>query len=137
MHSLVPLPCCLLASVGLQCSPMLLVKPAWRTPPLLIVIISVATAAFTYMEERCSESNYAFLAASSVEVEGLFFLSPSGKLVTHLCLLFISCPSAICFNLAEGDGREAGKPASQQALWEGERRTSKNGMVHGMTDLLI
>lgn len=30
---------------------MLLVKLAWRIPPLLIVIISVATAALAYMKE--------------------------------------------------------------------------------------
>lgn len=51
VHSLVPLSCSLLAPVGLQCSPILLAKPAWRVHPLLIVIISVATAAFAYTEE--------------------------------------------------------------------------------------
>jgi len=51
MHSSVPLPCFLLASVGLQCGSELLVKPAWRIPPLLIVIISVAAVAFAYIEE--------------------------------------------------------------------------------------
>lgn len=64
-----------------------------------------------------AESNYAFFAgASSDEVESLllccfffFSLAPFGELVTHLCLLFILCSSAICFNLTEGDGEGKGK----------------------------
>lgn len=38
-----------------------------------------------------------------------FSLAPFGELVTHLCLLFILCSSAICFNLTEGDGEGKGK----------------------------
>lgn len=83
ISSLMPLPCSLLASLGLPCSPMLLVKPAWTIPPLLIVIISVATAAFAYKEELCSESNYAFLAASNVEVVGLIFFFVSFWKIHH------------------------------------------------------
>lgn len=43
--------CSLLRSVGLQGTPLLLVNPAWRIPSPLTVMKSVATAAFTYMEE--------------------------------------------------------------------------------------
>lgn len=49
--SLMPLSRSLLASGGLQCSPMLLVKSPWRIPSLLIVIVSATTAAFAYMEK--------------------------------------------------------------------------------------
>lgn len=49
--AVIPLPGSLFVSLGLQCSPGLLVKPAWRIPPLLVVIISVATTASAYVEE--------------------------------------------------------------------------------------
>lgn len=78
---------------------MLLVKPAWRIPPLLIVIISVATAAFAYKEELWSESNYAFLAASKVEVEGLIFffclLLENSSLICVCSLFHVPLPSVL------------------------------------------
>lgn len=99
MCSLMSLPCSLLASLGQQCSPMLLVKPAWTIPPLLIFIICVATAAFAYKEELCSESNYAFLAASNVKVVGLiiFFclLLENSSLICVCSLFHVPLPSVL------------------------------------------
>lgn len=49
--TVIPLRGSLLVCLGLQCGPRLPVKPAWRIPPLLVVILSVATTASAYVEE--------------------------------------------------------------------------------------
>lgn len=121
---MIPLPCSLLESPGLQCSPRLLVR---RIPPLL-VIMSVATTASAYVEE-CDVQRVIMHSLLLLTFKlRVCFLSPFGKLVTRLCLLFILCPSAICFNLAEGCGGEASQLLGGR---EGEAaRTQDDGLAY-------
>lgn len=81
--TVIPLPGSLLVSLGLQCRPRLPVKPAWRIPPLPVVIVSVAATASAYVEE-CDVHRVIMHSLLLLTLKLRVWLSVSFWKITHL-----------------------------------------------------